>query len=392
MMCSLPQQLVNASGNVRRLHGTIAGLLVVFSFSLFIRGTNAQERTRAQEHGPQYIVGVQQVHRTPDATYSITTVKTKKNKSPKKETAAPSSKEDATRRVVKVTRIKNPVMRVLIGEAGAVNTFTANGTVVIEDAAHLQYHVGQANDVVSISYAAGVYTATMNGKTVTATEPLRVTPAKYRSEITVKSYENRPEWNRELNDNVFYGSVEVVWSEQSQKLLLVNELGIEKYVRGIAEASNSNHPEYLRSLLTASRTYALFNIMNPTKHKGEPYILDATANDQVYRGAGFSLRAPNVMTAQQETARQVITSNGTPIIAPYFSQSDGRTRAWKEVWKGEYSWAQSVEDPCCTDRELKGHGVGMSAAGARYFAEQQGWTWQQIVQYYYTDVVIEEAY
>jgi SpoIID/LytB domain protein len=35
--------------------------------------------------------------------------------------------------------------------------------------------------------------------------------------------------------------------------------------------------------------------------------------------------------------------------------------------------------------------VGLSAEGARYFAEQ-GWDWQTILKYYYTGVEIEEGY
>ncbi len=346
----------------------------------------------AQEQTVQYIVGVQQLHRTPNTTYSLATKKTEEQDKKKKNAKKEANQSGDPRRTMKVTRVKNPVMRVLLGEAASTNTFTVNGAFVVEDESQQQLLVGAPNKIVSITYAEGVYTATLNEQTVTATTPLRVTPAKYRTSVTVTSYENRPAWNPDLNDNQFYGSVEVVWSEQSQQLLLVNELGIEKYVRGIAEAGNENNAHYLQALLTASRTYALYNIMHPTKHKDEPYILDASANDQVYRGAGFSLRAPNVIAAQQSTARQVITYANTPIIAPYFSQSDGRTRAWDEVWKGAYAWSQAVDDPCCSDQELKGHGVGMSAAGARYFAEQQGWTWQQILNYYYTDVSIEEAY
>lgn len=292
----------------------------------------------------------------------------------------------------KITRVKNPVMRVLLGAAAEQNIFMVNGAFVVEDNEQNVLLVGTKLDSAVITYAGGTYTAHIGDQTATSTLPLRVTPKKYSRKVTVTSYENRPSWNTELNDNMFFGSVEVVYSELSDAVLLVNELGIEKYVRGIAEAGNENDADYLQTLLTAARTYALYNITNPTKHDGEPYILDTSANDQVYRGAGFSKRAPNIVAAQRATAGMVIRHNDALIIAPYFSQSDGRTRSWEEVWNGSYAWAATVEDPCCTQASLLGHGVGLSAAGARYFAEEMDWGWKKILKYYYTGVTVTQGY
>lgn len=285
----------------------------------------------------------------------------------------------------------NPTIRVRIGEAESQNTFTVNGRFAVENTEGDRLFDLTKNDSVTVSYADGVYTATVGEGTKTSTLPIRVTPIRLKKMVTITSFENRPAWNTDLNDNTFYGAVEVVYSEHSQALLLVNDLGIEKYVRGIAEAGNENDADYLQALLTAARTYAWFNMLHPTKHADEPYILDATANDQVYRGAGFTLRAPNIQAAQVATAKQVITYNEQVIVAPYFSQSDGRTRSWSEVWNGGYDWAQSVNDPCCEGSALAGHGVGLSAAGARYFAEQ-GMSWQDILKYYYQGVSIETGY
>ncbi len=291
-----------------------------------------------------------------------------------------------------VHRPKNPVMRVLLGDALSPTTFTANGKFVIENDNGKVFFTVSKGEQATIKYKNGKYITTYNGKKKTAKRPLRATPVKYKKKITVENFENRPAWNQELNDNVFFGSVELVYSDNSGKAILVNELGIEKYVRGIAEATNNNDMAYLKALMTAARTYAYFHITHPTKHADEPYILNATANDQVYKGAAFTSRAPNIAKAQKKTKNMIIFHKGSPIIAPYFSQSDGRTRAWSEVWNGEYDWAQSVEDPGCDGLSLRGHGVGMSAEGARYFAEEKDWSWKRILRYYYQGVKIKKKY
>lgn len=205
--------------------------------------------------------------------------------------------------------------------------------------------------------------------------------------VTLENYENRPSWNTELNDNTFRGRI-VVARGTDDSTWVVNVLRLGQYVRGIAEASNSSPVEYQKALSVAARTYAVYNMLHPTKHAGEPYILDNTSNDQVYRGYNLELRADIWAESARSTSKQVLTYADEVIIAPYFSQSDGRTRAWSEVWSGEYPWAVSVEDPGCEGLELQGHGVGMSGKGGIYFAAA-GLTYDQILSYYYTGVTLE---
>ncbi len=294
----------------------------------------------------------------------------------------------------KPKRAKNPVMSVHVGDAKTKNKFTVNGAYVIETADGEEVMRLKKYQHASIKYTKkGNYVAQHGKKKVKSSEPLRVTPLYLHKKVEVTNFENRPSWNEELNDNVFFGSVEVVYSETSEKLLLVNHVPIERYVRGISEVTNDQNMQYLRTLLTASRTYALWHINHPTKHADEPYILTATEGDQLYRGANFSARAPRVVKAQKYTKRQVVQYKGEEIVAPYFSQSDGATKSWSDGFGGSrnYGWAQSVTDPCCIGLSLAGHGVGLSGEGARYFASR-GWKWKKILKYYYTDVKIKKGY
>lgn len=218
-----------------------------------------------------------------------------------------------------------------------------------------------------------------------------IVPRRTNKIITILNYENRPAWNTELNDNQFRGNIELQYADATDKTWVVNELPLEKYLRGLAESGNDNDMAYLKSLITAARTYAAYHYLYPTKHEDEPYLLDTTGNDQVYRGYGFEKRAPNIRDAVKETKGKMVKYDGEIVVTPYFSQSDGRTRAWDEVWNGSKEYLVSKDDPGCSGLELKGHGVGMSAQGARYYAEQ-GWGWKKILKYYYTGVKIKKMY
>lgn len=240
-------------------------------------------------------------------------------------------------------------------------------------------------EVVIITPSDGLYTVSTS-QGIFSTEGVRFIP-KIGGLVTVENYENRPAWNTELNDNTFRGRV-VVARGTDDSTWVVNVLRLGHYVRGIAEASNSSPVEYQKALSVAARTYAVYNILHPTKHAEEPYILDNTSNDQVYRGYNLEQRAEIWSDSARSTSKQVLTYEGEVIIAPYFSQSDGRTRSWSEVWGGSYPWAVSVDDPGCAGLEMSGHGVGMSGTGGVYFAEL-GQTYDQILSHYYTGVTLE---
>lgn len=280
-----------------------------------------------------------------------------------------------------------PKIRVGLYETSDAVTVTVDGKASIRKASGEKLHVLTTGSVATLSYDAGtqLYTASTDGWSITSSEAVKVQPNKKHKVSTITSYSNVPTWNTALNDNQFYGSVELNdgW--------VVNELGVENYVKGIAEASNDNEQAYLKALYTAARTYVYYHYLHPTKHAGEPYLVDATANDQVYRGYGFTQRSPNVVAAVEGTTGTVVTYEDDVVVTPYFSSSDGRTRAWSEVWAGDYAYLQSVDDPGCEGDTLSGHGVGMSAKGARYLAEHY-YHWQEILDYYYQGVQLEQLW
>ena len=89
----------------------------------------------------------------------------------------------------------------------------------------------------------------------------------------------------------------------------------------------------------------------------------------------------------------VATYDNEPVMTPYFSQSDGRTRDWTEVWGGgPYPWLVSVPDPHNQGKELLGHGVGLSAQGALRMASRDNRNFVEILQHYYKGTQVQKIY
>ena len=218
----------------------------------------------------------------------------------------------------------------------------------------------------------------------------------------IVSYENRPKWNPEINDNLFRGNLEIKYSNKSQKVWVINELYLEDYLKGVAEALNSDPLEYLKAFVVAARSYALFHIKNSGKVPGEIFHLRNWAFDQLYKGYGFEKRAPNIAKAVEETRGIIGKFNGKVVRAVYSSDSGGVTKNACEVFKGvfcessDYDYLKGgVKDPEGTIHSksaiLASHGVGMSSAGARRLAEM-GKTFEEILKYYYLGIEVEKIY
>ncbi|MFC1656356.1 SpoIID/LytB domain-containing protein [Patescibacteria group bacterium] len=209
--------------------------------------------------------------------------------------------------------------------------------------------------------------------------------------VEVVSYNDIPSWDPSLNDNKFRGFMELRYSSVSNKSWIVNELPLEKYLNGIAEASSSAPFEHLKTMSTAARSYAFYHYSNGGKHPGEPFHLKnsrfGNGDDQVYKGYGLEARWPDLVSAVSGTTGKAVTYQGNPVITPYFSRSDGRTRSWEEVWGSVVPWCVSVPDPDSIGMTKLGHGVGLAAYGASKRAER-GNSYQSILGYYYSGTAI----
>jgi stage II sporulation protein D len=124
-------------------------------------------------------------------------------------------------------------------------------------------------------------------------------------------------------------------------LSTINVVGLDDYVKGVvSRESPASWPlEALKAQAVAARTYAI-----TTSKGGDGFDQYADTRSQVYGGVGAETAASN--QAVDETAGQVVTYAGAPVVTYFFSTSGGRTEDVENVFGGEASpWLRSVDDP-----------------------------------------------
>ena len=217
--------------------------------------------------------------------------------------------------------------------------------------------------------------------------------------FTINNYDYRPSYSKKINYNDYIGNLELRhndcsiknWGTCEGKVWMIEELSLETYLKGIQETSNSDPIEYLKAMSIAARTYALYQYDRNTKHNWEFYHVDAHY-DQVYKGYVPMYLTPNIGVGVDATTGITATYDNKIIVAPYFSHSDGRTRSFLEVWKNDVPYLISKPAPYSEGKTLFGHGVGIDAYDAQQHAKNDAWTYDQILNYYYTGINLEKIY
>lgn len=229
------------------------------------------------------------------------------------------------------------------------------------------------------------------GSAIRSSSMVRFAPTPEEGIMEMASWEHRPSWNASLNDNKFRGTIEV--RLVGEAVTYINELPLEDYLKGLAEASQDTSLEKMKALAVLARTYSRFYMQSENrKFPDMPYDgSDDPDIFQKYLGYGFELRMPQFVGAVALTTNEVVTYEGKLVKTPYFNQSDGRTRSAQEVWGWtDTPYLQSVDDPWCQGLEKKGHGVGLSGCGAEAQAKE-GKTYDDIIKYYYQGVEVQEV-
>jgi stage II sporulation protein D (peptidoglycan lytic transglycosylase) len=124
----------------------------------------------------------------------------------------------------------------------------------------------------------------------------------------------------------------------------VNRVGLESYLLGVVSAEmgrrGAAEQAALRAQAIVSRTYALRNL---GRWKAQGFDLAATVSDQVYSGQGSE--TPEGRQAVAETRGRVLTYEGAPIEAFFYSTCGGRTADGYEVFRGaSRPYLRSVPD------------------------------------------------
>lgn len=167
-------------------------------------------------------------------------------------------------------------------------------------------------------------------------------------------------WVR-VNGRQYRGSLVLLASRTG--LTVVNRVRMEDYLLGVVSAEMGRRgpedQEALRAQAVVSRTYALRNL---GRWRSEGFDLYATVFDQVYAGA--SSETAEGRAAVESTRGQVLTWNGSPIDAFFFSTCGGRTETGVNVFRGaDVPYLQSVSD--------------LAPSGAAYCAISPRYRWRE---------------
>jgi len=238
----------------------------------------------------------------------------------------------------------------------------------------------------------------LNRRLLMTDSPLKFSSSDLETIFKIDSWQNAGSfWSEETIDNEFLGKIKIQYNPSTQRLWLINELPLEKYLEGVAEVKDSVHQEFLKAQAITARTYALFRINNP-KYTATPtgegiFDLRATQADQVYRGTKQVERAPNFKSTLEETRGVAMTYEDKPILAYYFAQSNGKTRSSQSagMTTGPVSYLVEKIDPPGEGKTLLGHGVGLPQRSGITAAEE-GANFSQILKYYYSGVELTKLY
>ncbi|MBW3561878.1 MAG: SpoIID/LytB domain-containing protein [Actinobacteria bacterium] len=137
-------------------------------------------------------------------------------------------------------------------------------------------------------------------------------------------------------------------------LTVVNELPMDDYIDGLGEMPASWPMEALKAQAVAARSYAWYSIeLGTFRDRGLPYDICATVDCQVFDGLEV-VESPDGHRwerAVDETAGEVLTWDGAPVMARFFSSAGGHTRNNEHVFgfgqrtAGPKPYLKGVEDP-----------------------------------------------
>ncbi|MGA9287271.1 MAG: stage II sporulation protein D [Anaerobacillus sp.] len=151
-------------------------------------------------------------------------------------------------------------------------------------------------------------------------------------------------------------SVPVYRSEKSKTM----DIPIEDYVMGVvaAEMPSEFNIEALKAQALTARTFVVAKLTNPPGDLPSEAVVTDTVQDQVYKdkdqlkqswGKDFDKKYAKIQEAVDSTAGQILTYEGNPIYASFFSTSNGYTENSEDYWENAAPYLRSVESPWDVD-------------------------------------------
>ncbi|WP_345241957.1 stage II sporulation protein D [Pontibacillus salipaludis] len=136
----------------------------------------------------------------------------------------------------------------------------------------------------------------------------------------------------------------------------VEEVPLELYVSRVvaSEMPADFELEALKAQALAARTYIVrYLVEGEEKLQGGADVTD-TVQHQVYKndaelrqiwGADYEWKMPKIRQAVGETMGEILTFEGDPIFAAFFSTSNGQTENSEDYWQNEIPYLRSVASP-----------------------------------------------
>jgi stage II sporulation protein D len=158
----------------------------------------------------------------------------------------------------------------------------------------------------------------------------------------------------QVEDNSSESMEVAVYRSQSD---MVEKLSLEDYVVGVvaSEMPAEFEMEALKAQALAARTYIVTHLTD-TPDESVPMGADVTdtIDYQVYKnltdlqelwGNDYERKIERILKAVSDTQGKVISFNGQPIEASFFSTSNGYTENSEEYWTNKIPYLKSVESP-----------------------------------------------
>ncbi|MFL5403758.1 MAG: SpoIID/LytB domain-containing protein [Gemmatimonadales bacterium] len=224
---------------------------------------------------------------------------------------------------------RDPEIRIGLVTEG-VSAAVGGGTqlsVTLPDGSHLW--MIPAGEVWQVTLAGSSFSLASRGWTSAPLQSVTLAPAGPAGLVRV-------------NGRSYRGTVVLLGQESG--LTIVNHLGMESYLLGVVSAEMGRRGPTEQAALDAqsvvSRTYALRNL---GRWKAKGFDLTASVADQVY--SGQTAETPEGRLAVAATRGRVLTYNGAPIEAFFYSTCGGRTADAAEVFRGGgRAYLRSVPD------------------------------------------------
>ena len=268
---------------------------------------------------------------------------------------------------------------------------SGSGRYYLKDSTGRKIKTCSSGSVCSVGKSGSRYYLYYNGSLIKKTEYYPVFKPASGTILSIPSYTGR---GYNINgDRRFRGNLIVRYSSYGDQyappaLWAINQVGLESYVRGIAEEPENTVMRGLKTTAIVARTYGVRNVYYPKSicaRRGFHVFNDVKS--QVYKGYQYERRAPRLKQAVINTHGLIITYLNRPILAAYHSRCGGYTRSLSGY---PYLRGKSCGPYRCSGSRL-GHGWGMCMQGMRAKAKA-GWSASRIIHYYYTGVSIKKLY